>query len=495
MTKEIDTRRYILASLMLTMMLAAMDSTIISTSIPHIVSDLGGFTRVSWVYSIYLLAQTITIPLYGKFADLFGRKKILLFGTSLFLLGSLTSALAWDIDSLIFFRGIQGLGAGSIMATVNTIAADIYTVKERAHVQGYLSSIWGISAILGPTLGGALSEYASWRWIFFINIPIGILAMSILYKFFNEVVETHKSKIDFKGAISILICLSSFFVFILEGGQSWAWDSVISISLCLLSILFAVITYYIEKNRAYAVMPVRLWKNRTILMVNLAAIFMGIAMMGPEMYLPTFAQTSLGFGAIASGLILASMSLGWPVASSLSGKIYMRIGFRETSLIGAVLLIISYLVFIFYPYPQPLWFLVLNQVTIGFGFGLLSTPTLVGLQTMVDWKQRGMVTGSNLFARNLGASLGASIMGAIFNHAFTSQLKEAPSYAKEIPTDILKAFHSENLSREVREFIKNAMNSTMHEVYIALFIFSLFILIFIFFVPRRDPQDQSTIEI
>src|SRR5690606_30396628 len=389
MTKEIDTRRYILASLMLTMMLAAMDSTIISTSIPHIVSDLGGFTRVSWVYSIYLLAQTITIPLYGKFADLFGRKKVLLFGTSLFLLGSLTSALAWDIDSLILFRGIQGLGAGSIMATVNTIAADIYTVEERALVQGYLSSIWGISAILGPTLGGALSEYASWRWIFLINIPIGVVAMYILYKYFNEIVEAHKSKIDYKGAISILISLSSFFVFILEGGHSWAWDSVTSIFLCSVSIIFAVITYYVEKNRSYAVMPVRLWKNRTILMVNLATIFMGIVMMGPEMYLPTFAQTSLGFGAIVSGLILASMSIGWPVASSLSGKIYLKIGYRETALLGVVFLIVSYLLFILYPYPQPLWFLVLNQVMIGFGFGLLSTPTLIGLQSMVSWKQRG----------------------------------------------------------------------------------------------------------
>lgn len=493
--KETDKRSYVLAALMLSMMLAAMDTTIISTSIPRIVAELGGFTRVSWVYSIYLLAQTITIPLYGKFADLFGRKKILLFGTALFLLGSLTSALAWDINSLIFFRGLQGLGAGSIMATVNTIAADIYSVEERARVQGYLSSIWGISAILGPTLGGALSEYASWRWIFFINLPIGMVAMGILHKYFIEVVESHQAKIDYKGAISILIGLSSFFIFILEGGQSWAWDSGISITLLSISLIFALATYKIENKRDYAVMPVRLWKNRTILMINLATIFMGIVMMGPEMYLPTFAQIALGFGAIASGLILATMSLGWPVASSLSGKIYLKIGYRQTALIGVVLLIVSYLLFILFPYPQPLWFLIFDQVLIGFGFGLLSTPTLIGLQSMVDWKQRGMVTGSNLFARNLGQSLGASIIGAIFNHAFTAKLKNAPLHSPEISSNLLKEFHSPDLSVELKEFIKNTMNFSMHQVYIALLIFSIFIFIFMYLVPHRDPNDHSTIQI
>lgn len=495
MNKPKDQRNYILMALMLTMMLAAMDTTIISTSIPHIIADLGGFTKVSWVYSIYLLAQTITIPLYGKFADLFGRKKILLLGTALFLLGSLTCALSWDINTLILFRGFQGLGAGSIMATVNTIAGDIYSIEERPRVQGYLSSIWGMSAILGPTLGGALSVYAHWRWIFLINLPVGILAMAVLYRFFNETVEPLKSKIDYKGAFFILVTLTSFFVFILEGGQSWAWNSSISITLLSISILFSILTFIVEKNRDFAIMPVRLLKNKTILMINLATVFMGIVMMGPEMYLPTFAQTSLGFGAIASGLILATMSLGWPVASSLSGKIYLKIGFRETSLIGAAFLTISYLLFIFYPYPQPLWFLVLDQVLIGCGFGLLSTPALVGIQSMVTWKQRGLVTGSNLFSRNLGQSLGATLMGAIFNHSLMSKLKNTSVDSEKLSTNILKELHSSSISEDLKVFIKDSFSLTMHDLYISLFIFGLFILLFMFLVPRRDPKDRTTIEV
>src|SRR5690625_3682204 len=218
-------RGWILAALMLTMTLAAMNNTIVSTVIPQIVSDLGGFNKFTWVFSIYLLAQTVTIPLYGKLSDLYGRKRILIFGIIVFLIGSATSAAAWNITALIAFRGIQGLGAGSIMATVNTIAGDIYSVKERARIQGYLSSIWGISAILGPALGGALAEFASWRWIFFINIPTGIVAIIFLIVYFKEEVNVVKSKIDYKGAILIMSTLSLTLIFLMEGGQSWSWIS------------------------------------------------------------------------------------------------------------------------------------------------------------------------------------------------------------------------------------------------------------------------------
>lgn len=214
-------RGWILAALMVTMTLAAMDITIVSTAIPQIVADLGGFTKFSWVFSIYLLAQTVTIPLYGKLSDIFGRKNILLFGIAVFLLGSAASAAAWNIGSLIAFRGIQGLGAGSIMATVNTIAGDIYTVKERARIQGYLSSIWGVSAILGPAVGGALAEYVNWRWIFLINLPLGVVAVFFLTAFFKEKIVPVKPVIDYKGAILILCTLGLLFVFLLEGGQGW----------------------------------------------------------------------------------------------------------------------------------------------------------------------------------------------------------------------------------------------------------------------------------
>lgn len=218
-------RNWILAALMLTMFLAAMDIAVVSTVIPEIVSDLGGFKKFSWVFSIYLLTQTATIPLYGKLADLYGRKLILVTGIIIFLIGSATSAASWNIESLIAFRGLQGLGAGSIMATVNTIAGDIYSIKERAKIQGWLSSIWGISAIAGPVLGGSIAKYFSWRWIFLINIPLGIIAVVLIAIYLKEKITKQKPKVDYTGAILIFCTLSAFITFVLNGGQAWPWLS------------------------------------------------------------------------------------------------------------------------------------------------------------------------------------------------------------------------------------------------------------------------------
>lgn len=491
---ERDKRSWVLAALMMTMMLAAMDSTIVSTAIPHIVSDLGGFSKFSWVFSIYLLAQTVTIPLYGKFTDIFGRKKILIFGIILFLIGSATCATAWNIGSLIAFRGLQGLGAGSIMATVNTIAGDIYTLEERGKVQGYLSSIWGISAIVGPALGGALAEYAHWRWIFLINIPIGALSIYLLLRFFKENKQTVIPSIDYKGALLIMATLGLFFVFILEGGQSWSWTSVNSIALLAIVVVLALMTYKTERKSQNAIMPAWLWRNRTFAFTNLAMAGMGIVMMGPETFLPTFAQASLGLGAITSGFILASMSIGWPTASALSARVYMKIGFRETSIIGTIILLVATVGFLFIPHPQPIYLLVLNQILIGAGFGLLSTPALVGIQSLVGWQQRGVVTSSNIFARNLGQSLGAAIIGAIFNNSLMIQLKNAPASIPTDITDLIKTLHDPTLSLQSKEFLRLAINNSMHHIYWGMIIFSFLILIALISVPHISPKGDHIVK-
>ncbi|MEO8935078.1 MAG: MFS transporter, partial [Xanthomarina sp.] len=219
-------REWILAALMLTMALAAMDATIVATAIPQIVGDLGGFSLFSWLFSIYLLIQTITIPIYGKLADIYGRKPILIFGVIVFLIGSAACAGAWNMISLIVFRGLQAVGAGAIMATVNTIAADIYTLEERAKIQGWLSSVWGVSAILGPTIGGALADYASWRWIFLINIPVGIGAIIMISMFLKENKPTKYAKIDWLGAFALLVTGAFIMFGLMQGGQSWDWISV-----------------------------------------------------------------------------------------------------------------------------------------------------------------------------------------------------------------------------------------------------------------------------
>ncbi len=492
MQKTVEQKRgWVLAALMLTMMLAAMDSTIVSTAIPHIVSDLGGFTKFSWVFSIYLLAQTVTIPLYGKFADIYGRKRILVFGIVVFLIGSATSAAAWNIGTLIAFRGLQGLGAGSIMATVNTIAGDIYSVEERAKVQGLLSSIWGVSAILGPALGGALAEYVNWRWIFLINLPIGAVSIFFLLAFFREKIVVSSPKIDYKGALLILCTLSLLFVFLLEGGQSWPWISLQSFILFGAVVLLGYLSFRAEGGSPHAIMPAWLWKNKTMAFTNLAILGMGIVMMGPETFLPTFAQASLGLGTIVSGLILTSMSFGWPVASALSGKLYMRIGFRNTSLIGTGFVFAACAGFLFIPYPQPIYLLVIDQVLLGAGFGFLFTSSLVGLQSMVDWERRGVVTGANIFSRNLGQSLGATVVGAIFNNSLMQQVKNFPSDFSISSDNILKTLHAHEIDETVKTFLSGAINNSMHHIYWGLILFTLVIFIFLYLVPYKHPREFS----
>lgn len=489
-------KRWILVALMLTMMLAAMDITIVSTVIPQIVTDLGGFSKFTWVFSIYLLTQTVTIPIYGKLSDIYGRKSILIFGIVIFLIGSLASAFSWNIYALIAFRGIQGIGAGSIMATVNTIAGDIFSVRERARIQGYLSSIWGISAILGPTLGGALTEFINWRWIFLINLPIGAISIFFLLRFFKEKVERSDSTIDYKGALLIVSSIGLFLLFLMEGGQSWAWISWQSGVLFGAFVVLSIMTYRFEKKSKDAIMPFWIWRNKSLIFTNLAMIGMGIVTMGPETLLPTFTQTSLGLGVIASGLVLASMSIGWPTASALSGRLYLKIGFRETSLIGAALVLIACFIFVILPRPQSISWIVFDLILMGAGFGLLSTPSLVGAQSMVDWHHRGVVTSSVIFCRNLGQSVGATIVGTIFNNSLRMEMKNSPmAIATDSSKDLLHSLQSTQISETVKEFIRTSINSSMINVFIGLIFFAGLTFLFMYLVPHRKPGDLSLIDI
>lgn len=287
-------RRWILAALMVTMMLAAMDTTIVSTAIPQIVGDLGGFALFTWVFSIYLLAQTVTIPIYGKLADLFGRKPVLISGALIFLAGSAASAAAWNMEALIVFRGLQGIGAGSIMATVNTLAGDLYSVRERARIQGWLSSVWGIAAIVGPTLGGAFAEYASWRWIFLINLPIGAVAIALIARFLHERVQPRRHRIDFAGAGMVLVAVGTLIFGLLQGGQAWPWLSAPSLAIFAAAAVLIGGVVWVERRAAEPIMPAWLWRHRVLAGTNLAMIGMGLVMMGPNAYLPTFAQSVLG---------------------------------------------------------------------------------------------------------------------------------------------------------------------------------------------------------
>lgn len=487
---DTSSRGWILAALMATMALAAMDATIVSTAIPDIVNELGGFSLFTWVFSIYLLAQTVTIPLYGKLADMYGRKPVLIVGLSIFLLGSAACALSWDMLSLIGFRALQGLGAGSIMATVNTLAGDLYAVEERGRVQGWLSSVWGVSAIVGPTLGGTFADYVAWQWIFLINLPIGAVALFLIGKYLHENIQARPHQMDYAGATLVLLTIGLFVFGLLQGGTAWAWTSLPSLGIFTTVALLCLITLHVEKHAAEPILPGWLWKRRVLTSSNLAMVGMGIVMMGPIAYLPTFAQSVYGLGAIAAGLVLAVTSLGWPLASAASPSLYLKIGFRDAALIGSLVIILAAGGFLLLPDNASIWWVVLDQFMLGVGYGLLSTPLLVGIQSVVGWSQRGQVTGANMFSRFLGQTLGAAIFGALFNAALREKLTGASATIDAVSiniNEVVQQLHQSSLPIATEQFLRLALLDATRHIYAGLLVFAFLTLLCICMAPKQFP--------
>ena len=419
-----DSRTPVLVALILTMALVAMDTTIVATAIPQVVDDLGGFTMVGWVFSIYLLAQTVTIPIYGKLADSYGRKPVLIAGVVLFLTGSLLSAVSWDMVALIAFRALQGLGAGSIGATVNTVAGDLYNVEERGRIQGYLSSVWGISAVAAPALGGLFAQYASWRWIFLVNLPVGTLALVLILRRLHETVERRRHRIDYAGAALVLVCAGSLIFGLLQGGVAWSWTSPPSIITFLVAMVTAAGAVLVERRAREPVLPLSLWTQRLTAGSYVAMMTAGLMVIGLSVYLPNWAQTVLGLSPVAAGFVLAVMSVSWPIASGLSSRLYLRIGFRDTALVGSAFTVTSGVLFSLIGPHAAVWQPALGSVLLGTGMGLIISPLLVGLQSTVGWAQRGVITGGAMFARFLGQSIGAAVFGAITNSVLHADAHE-----------------------------------------------------------------------
>jgi EmrB/QacA subfamily drug resistance transporter len=405
----------ILLAVMLATALVAIDSTIIATAVPSIVKDIGGFSEFPWLFSIYLLAQAVSVPVYGKLSDLFGRKPVVLFGIGLFLLGSIMCGVAWSMGLLIAFRVVQGLGAGAIMPTTITIVGDLYSIEERAKVQGYIASVWGIASVVGPTLGGLFSEYVSWRWIFFVNVPLCLLAAGMILRGFHENVRRTHPRIDYRGATLLTAGLTLIILGVLEGGQSWAWDSPASIAILALGAVALVAFGLVERTAAEPVLPLWVFRRRLLIATGLASAGVGAILLGLSSYIPTYVQEVIGTGPLVAGFALATLLLGWPVAASQAGKVYLRVGFRGCALIGSSIVLVGSALLLLLGRHSTVYEVALFCLIIGLGMGLTVPPTLVAAQSSVGWGERGVVTANNIFMRSLGSSLGVAIFGAIAN--------------------------------------------------------------------------------
>ncbi len=412
----------LVGALILCMGLAAMDSTIVSTALPTIVGDLGGFSSFSWVFSLYLRTQTITVPVYGRLADVYGRRPVLLVGVALFLLGSALSGMSQSMAQLIFFRGLQGVGAGAVLPIALTIIGDIYTLEERARMQGVFSSVFGISAIIGPSLGGLLVQAFSWRLIFYVNLPLGLLAVAGLLVGYREQVTRRRHRIDYAGAALLLGGVSALLLWVLEGGVGWPWVSAASLATGsgAVALMFGFVAA--ERRAPEPVLPFRVLAQPLIAVGNVGSFLVGGVAVGLSSYLPTYIQGAMGRTATTAGLVLAAMSIGWPLASALTGLVMIRLGVRFATVLGGLLAVAGSALLLWLQPGSALWYPASVAFVIGAGLGFISTATVVAIQSAVPWEQRGMATSSNMFGRQLGSTLLVGIFGAVLNAGVIARL-------------------------------------------------------------------------
>jgi len=413
-TQPATTRRgLVVIALLLAMATAAIEALIVATAMPTIVGALGGLEQYGWVFSSYLLAQTASIPLYGRLADLIGRKPVFVGGSVLFLVGSLLCGLSGSMPMLIASRALQGLGAGAVIPVTSTIAGDLFPMEQRAKIQGYISAVWGVSSLVGPALGGLIVDHMGWPWIFYLNLPLGLVALALVAVFLHEEVEAKRPKLDHAGGALLVAGTVSILLLALEGGRSIPWNGALAVGLGSAA-LGATVLFLLQERRARdPVLPLSLFSDRFFAVVALVSVALGGLTLGVSSTVPPFVQGVLGTSATVAGLVLGAMSIGWPIAAVASGKLLVRFGFRFTASLGGLLTVASGALLLLRPDGAGVYWFATATCIMGAGLGLGSTASIVSVQQKVGWSQRGVATGVVMFLRQLGSTFGVAVLGGV----------------------------------------------------------------------------------
>jgi len=461
-------------TLALSLFLAALEMTVVSTAMPTVVGELGGIEHYAWVFTAYLLAATITVPVYGKLADLYGRKPIFLFGVGLFLLGSTCSGLSNSIGALIGFRALQGLGAGAMQPIALTIIGDIFTVKQRTKVQGAFSGVWGLAGLVGPLTGGLLVKHLSWRWVFFINIPFALLVIALLVTSFHEHIARKEHSLDWSGAGLLIVGVLT----LLLGVQG-----NISLILALpLAAAFLALFLWVERRALEPVLPFQLFKIREIAISAAAGALFSAAMFGAITYVPLFVQGVLGGTPTQAGGMITPMIVAWPVCSMISGRLLTRMAFRPL-IVGGLLVasLGNLLMALVLKAGSPLFIAQIAMALFGAGLGFAATSLLIAVQTSVGWELRGVATASNMFFRTIGGTVGIGVMGGVL----VGQLTRDPSVPIEAANALLGPEHGRGLSAEVLRVLGSGLESGLSMNFWIMFAFASSAFLAALFFPRK----------
>ena len=393
------------AALMCALFMSAMEMTVVSTAMPTVVAELGGALHYAWVFSAYMLAVTVAVPIYGKLADVYGRKPVLLVGVALFLVGSMASGQATTMNQLIAFRVVQGLGAGGMQPVAITIVGDIYSVEERGKMQGVFGAVWAIAGLIGPLLGGVIVATMSWRWVFYVNVPFGLFSAGAITWGLVESVEKKNPKLDFAGAATLSLAIVALLLGV---------DGVMPAVLVPASLVLAVVFLVIERRAPEPMLPLSLFSTRAIATSSALSALSGGAMIGLVTFVPLYAQGVLGATPTEAGTAIAPMAIAWPIASGIGGRLIAKVGFRALVRFGSVLVAIA-----------GVWLasrvahgasqteLRVGAAVFGAGMGFGNTALLIAVQSSVTFAQRGVATASTMFFRTIGGTLAVGAMGVI----------------------------------------------------------------------------------
>ena len=458
--------RLIFSALLLVMLLAALDQTIVSTALPTIVGDLGGLSHLSWVVTAYLLASTVSGPLYGKLGDLYGRKTLLQIAIVLFLIGSALCGLAQTMTELIAFRALQGLGGGGLMVTTMAVVGDIISPRDRGRYQGYFGAIFGLATVIGPLLGGFLVDSLSWRWIFYVNLPLGAVAFVVIGAVLSSAAEHVHHEIDYLGAAVLTAGLSAIVLFTSLGGTSYAWSSPLILVLIATGVVMVVLFPLVEARAAEPLLPLALFRNRTFVVTSAVGFIIGLALFGSVTYLPLYLQVVKGHSPTESGLLLLPLMGGLLVTSILSGNLISRFGrYRFFPIVGTALMavglfLLARLTVTTSPVTASLFMLVM-----GLGLGMVMQVLVLAVQNSVDYKYLGVATSGSTLFRQIGGSIGVSAFGAIFSHDLATELAKRIPPGAHLPAAANPAAVKQ-LPPAIHTPYVDAFSATLHPVFL-----------------------------
>lgn len=473
-------RSLVIAAVMASMAMVAIEATIVSTAMPQIVTQLGGLHLYSWVFSSFLLAQTAMTVVFGKLADLYGRKPVVLIGIAIFLVGSVLAGFAWSMPAMIVFRLIQGVGAGAIQPVTLTIVGDLYPARERGKIQGYLASVWAIAAVIGPMAGGLLIRDLSWAWIFWINIPIGLASAAGFIAFLHEHEKHQRPSIDIAGATLFTVSIGALMMGLTDAGSSS--NALVAFEFALF-VVCGVLFVLQERRAADPMISFALWGHRPIAACNVATVLSGMALMGLTSFLPMYVQGVLGRSPVIAGLALTMMMVGWPSGATVAARSFHLLGLRRTLIGGSAFLPIGAVFFATLTPASTPMFADIGSLVMGFGMGIVSVSSLILIQEIVKPFERGSATASNLFSRNLGSTLGAAMFGAVLNYGLAHSSTGSSATVAVTADQLRQILDAAPGNAAGGAAVRFALHQSLHLTFVSILVISVLSVISVMVVP------------